>query len=102
MDEPVMPLAGHGSLTYEPYYGLLDKPFSLSADPRFLYKSRSHAPAFENLLAAIRRREGLVVLTGDIGTGKTTLCRSVLAHLDRKTFGPGGPREAAAGLEFLV
>ena len=75
-----------GSLTYEPYYGLTEKPFGLSADPRFLYKSRSHAPAFNDLLAAIRRREGLIVLTGDIGTGKTTLCRSVLANLDRKTF----------------
>jgi general secretion pathway protein A len=75
-----------GSLTYEPYYGLTEKPFSLSADPRFLYKSRSHAPAFNDLIAAIRRREGLIVLTGDIGTGKTTLCRSVLANLDRKTF----------------
>lgn len=74
------------SLIYEPYYGLKEKPFSLSADPRFLYKSRSHAPAFDDLLAAIRRREGLIVLTGDIGTGKTTLCRAVLQHLDRKTF----------------
>jgi type II secretory pathway predicted ATPase ExeA len=75
-----------GSLVYEPYYGLKEKPFSLSADPRFLYKSQSHGPAFDELLAAIRRREGLIVLTGDIGTGKTTLCRAVLKHLDRKTF----------------
>jgi general secretion pathway protein A len=75
-----------GLLTYEPYYGLLDKPFSLSTSPRSLYKSESHAPVFHDLLHAIRRREGLIVLTGDIGTGKTTLCRSVLAHLDRKTF----------------
>lgn len=75
-----------GSLVYEPYYGLNEKPFSLFADPKFLYKSRSHGPAFDELLAAIRRREGLIVLTGDIGTGKTTLCRAVLKHLDRKTF----------------
>ena len=74
------------SLIYEPYYGLKEKPFSLSADPRFLYKSHSHASAFDDLFAAIRRREGLIVLTGDIGTGKTTLCRAVLEHLDRKTF----------------
>ncbi|MBI4521122.1 MAG: AAA family ATPase, partial [Gemmatimonadetes bacterium] len=74
------------SLTYEPYYGLLEKPFSLSADPRFLYRSPSHAPAFDDLDAAIRRREGLIVLTGDIGTGKTTLCRAVLDQLGRKTF----------------
>jgi type II secretory pathway predicted ATPase ExeA/cell division septation protein DedD len=73
-------------LTYELYYGLKEKPFSLSVDPRFLYKSRSHAPVFDDLLAGIRRREGLIVLTGDIGTGKTTLCRAVLGNLDRKTF----------------
>jgi general secretion pathway protein A len=73
-------------LTYEPYYGLREKPFSLSADPRFLYKSRAHAPTFEALRAGIRRREGLIVLTGEPGTGKTTLCRSVLEALDRKTF----------------
>ena len=73
-------------LTYEPFYGLKEKPFSLSSDPRFLYKSRTHASVYEDLRAGIRRREGLVVLTGDIGTGKTTLCRSVLDGLDRKTF----------------
>ena len=74
------------SLTYEPFYGLYEKPFSLSSDPRFLYKSPAHGPAFDALLAGIRRREGLIVLTGEIGTGKTTLCRSVLQHLDRRTF----------------
>ncbi len=73
-------------LTYEPYYGLKEKAFSLSADPRFLYKSRAHAPMFDELRAGIRRREGIIVLTGEPGTGKTTLCRSVLASLDRKTF----------------
>ena len=74
------------SLTYEPFYGLREKAFSLSADPRFLYKSPAHAPAFDAILAGIRRREGLIVLTGEIGTGKTTLCRAVLQHLDRRTF----------------
>ena len=73
-------------LTYEPYYGLDEKPFSLSPDPRFLYRSASHAPVLRDLVAAIRRREGLIVLTGDIGTGKTTLCRAVIEQLDRKTF----------------
>src|SRR5947207_190752 len=81
------PLGGRSALlTYEPYYGLKEKPFSLSVDPHFLYRSRSHAPIYDDLLAGIRRREGLIVLTGDIGTGKTTLCRAVLQDLDRKTF----------------
>src|SRR5687768_4643060 len=74
------------SLTYEPYYGLREKPFSLAADPRFLYNGPSHVRAFEQLRAGIRRREGLIVLTGEIGTGKTTLCRAVLDQLDRRTF----------------
>ena len=73
-------------LTYEPYYGLKEKPFSLSSDPRFLYRSRTHATTFEELRAGIRRREGLIVLTGEPGTGKTTLCKSVVGALDRKTF----------------
>jgi general secretion pathway protein A len=80
-------LGGSSSLlTYEPYYGLREKPFSLSTDPRFLYRSAEHARTFDDLLLAIRRREGLIVLTGDIGTGKTTLCKAVLEKLDRKTF----------------
>ena len=74
------------SLTYEPFYGLHEKPFSLSADPRFLFRSSAHGPAFDELQAGIQRREGLIVLTGEIGAGKTTLCRSVLQHLDRRTF----------------
>src|SRR5262245_41465034 len=71
---------------HEEYYGFSDKPFSLTPDPKYLYKSESHANAFDLLQYAIRRREGFVVVTGDIGTGKTTLCRAVLEQLDRKTF----------------
>ena len=71
---------------YEDYYGFLEKPFSLTPDPKYLYRSESHAQAFELLQYGIRRREGFVVVTGDIGTGKTTLCRAVLDQLDRKVF----------------
>ncbi len=71
---------------HEEYYGFSDKPFSLTPDPKYLYKSESHANAFDLLQYAIRRREGFVVVTGDIGTGKTTLCRAILEQLDRKTF----------------
>jgi general secretion pathway protein A len=80
------PAMSSSLMTYEPFYGLREKPFSLSTDPRFLYRSSAHASTFEDLLLAIRRREGLIVLTGDIGTGKTTLCKGVLERLDRKTF----------------
>jgi len=82
---PVAGAAASSSLTYEPFYGLREKPFSLSADPRFLFRSPAHAPAFDELLAGIRRREGLIVLTGEIGTGKTTLLRTLLERLDRDT-----------------
>jgi general secretion pathway protein A len=71
---------------YEEYYGFTEKPFSLTPDPKYLFKSASHASAFELLQYAIRRREGFIVITGDIGTGKTTLCRAILEQLDRKTF----------------
>src|SRR3954464_1561856 len=71
---------------YEHYYGLSEKPFSLTPDPKFLYRSPSHANAFQLLQYAIRRREGFVVVTGDIGTGKTTLCRALLEDIDRNTF----------------
>ena len=71
---------------YEQYYGLTEKPFSLTPDPKYLYRSQSHANAFELLQYAVQRREGFVVVTGDIGTGKTTLCRALLEQIDRKTF----------------
>lgn len=71
---------------HEDYFGFTEKPFSLTPDPKYLYRSASHGSAFELLQYAIRRREGFVVITGDIGTGKTTLCRAVLDQLDRRTF----------------
>ena len=71
---------------YESYYGFDEKPFSLTPDPKYLYRSESHANAFELLQYAIERREGFVVITGEIGTGKTTLCRALLEKIDRRTF----------------
>ena len=71
---------------YEEYYGFTEKPFSLTPDPKYLYRSQSHAHAFELLQYAIQRREGFVVVTGDIGTGKTTLCRALLEHIDQTTY----------------
>ncbi len=71
---------------YQEYYGFTEKPFSLTPDPKFLFRSEIHAGAFELLEYALRRRDGFVVITGDIGTGKTTLCRALLERLDRQTF----------------
>ena len=71
---------------YEEFYGFVQSPFTLAPDPRFLYLSPSHDAALQLLLQAIHRKEGIVVLTGDIGTGKTTVCRSVLERLDMTCF----------------
>jgi general secretion pathway protein A len=71
---------------YEGYYGFSEEPFSLTPDPKYLFRSQSHGDAFDLLQYAIRRREGFVVVTGEIGTGKTTLCRAVLERIDRATF----------------
>jgi type II secretory pathway predicted ATPase ExeA len=71
---------------YETYYGFSEKPFSLTPDPKYLYRSQPHGDAFDLLQYAVRRREGFVVVTGDIGTGKTTLCRALLEQIDRTTF----------------
>ena len=62
----------------EKFYGLSAPPFSLTPDPRFAYPSRSHARALEQVTDALRRREGLILITGAIGTGKTMLCRALL------------------------
>jgi general secretion pathway protein A len=63
---------------YEEYYGLTEPPFSLTPDPHYFYRSESHNRAHELLRYGINRREGFMVLYGDIGMGKTTLCRTVL------------------------
>jgi len=70
----------------EDYYGFAEQPFSLTPDPRFFFRSEAHERALEDLHRAIRRREGFMLLTGDIGTGKTTLCRTLLDQLDDRTF----------------
>jgi general secretion pathway protein A len=67
---------------YQEFYGLREKPFALTPDPQFLFLSESHRTAMESLLYGIHQREGFMVLTGDIGTGKTTLCRALLGRVD--------------------
>jgi type II secretory pathway predicted ATPase ExeA len=89
------------ALTYEPFFGLNEKPFSLDADPRFIYDSPTHDAARKNLVAGIRRREGLLVLTGEIGTGKTTLCGTVLRDLGRATYSSLVPDPFAAREDLL-
>jgi general secretion pathway protein A len=66
---------------YLQYYGLNEPPFSITPNPRFLFFSPKHREAFNHLLYGIRERKGFVQLTGEVGAGKTTLCRALLDHL---------------------
>jgi general secretion pathway protein A len=66
---------------YETYYGFENKPFSITPDPRFLYMSARHREALAHLLYGIGEGGGFVQLTGEVGTGKTTLCRCLLEQL---------------------
>jgi len=70
---------------YETYFGLNENPFTLSPDPRYLYLSPQHREALNCLIYGIGEKKGFMVVTGGIGTGKTTLCRSLLAGLDGST-----------------
>jgi general secretion pathway protein A len=66
---------------YLEYYGLKEPPFNITPNPRFLFFSAKHREAFNHLLYGIRERKGFVQLTGEVGAGKTTLCRALLEKL---------------------
>ena len=67
---------------YAAYFGLKENPFSLSPEPRYLFLSEQHRDALNCLIYGIKEKKGFVLLSGDIGMGKTTICRSLLASLD--------------------
>lgn len=67
---------------YLPFFGFKEPPFKLSPDPRFFFSSRKHQEAFSHILYGLKERKGFIVVTGEVGTGKTTLCRLLLAKLD--------------------
>jgi len=66
---------------YLDYYGLTEAPFDITPNPRFLFYSAKHREAYNHLLYGIRERKGFVQLTGEVGAGKTTLCRAILEQL---------------------
>ncbi|MFI5167965.1 MAG: ExeA family protein [Thermoanaerobaculales bacterium] len=66
---------------YEQFYGLAASPFSITPDPRFLFFSRRHREAFEHMLFGITERKGFIQITGEVGAGKSTLCRAILEQL---------------------
>jgi len=67
---------------YLDYYGLSEPPFDITPNPRFLFYSAKHREAYNHLVYGIRERKGFVQLTGEVGAGKTTLCRAMLEQLD--------------------
>lgn len=62
---------------YNDYYQLRENPFNATADPDFFFSSKTHSEAVANLIYGIEQRKGIIVVTGEIGTGKTTLCRKL-------------------------
>ena len=69
---------------YETFYGLTGKPFQLNPDPAFYFGSRQHRRAMAYLEYGLHQNEGFIVVTGDVGAGKTTIVRSLLDKLDSK------------------
>jgi len=68
---------------YLSFFGLTEKPFAITPDPRYLYLSERHAEALAHLLYGINEAGGFVQLTGEVGTGKTTIVRSLLAQIPK-------------------
>lgn len=70
---------------YNEYFGFRERPFSITPDPRFLYPNAGHEEAYANLFYGIHERKGFIVLTGEVGTGKTTLLRKLIEGLENST-----------------
>jgi len=66
---------------YQAFFGLNSTPFNLSPDPSFLYRSRQHEEALASLIYGVQSRKGFIVLTGEVGTGKTTMLECLRDHL---------------------
>jgi general secretion pathway protein A len=71
---------------YYDFYGFREPPFNITPDPRFLFFSEKHREAFNHLLFGLRERKGFIQITGEIGAGKTTLCRALLQQLDERDY----------------
>ena len=67
---------------YQSYYGFKEMPFNITPDPKFLFLSPTHQEALQHLKFGVREHKGFIVLIGEVGCGKTTLCRRFLNELD--------------------
>ena len=79
------PTVAEASDGYERYFGLAESPFKLTSSPRFLFESASYRAALKEIDYALSRREQIIVVTGPIGTGKTTLCRMIAERRGPRT-----------------
>ncbi len=70
---------------YDKFYNFKEVPFNLTPNSRFFFASDKHTTALDSLIYAINQRKGFVVITGEIGSGKTTVCRTLLNRLDKHT-----------------
>ncbi len=66
---------------YNEFYRFRESPFNITPDPRFLFFSERHREAFNHILFGIRERKGFIQITGEVGAGKTTVCRAILQEL---------------------
>jgi general secretion pathway protein A len=71
---------------YQSYYGFTEMPFHITPDPKFLYLSPAHQEALQHLHYGVAERKGFIVLVGEVGCGKTTLCRKFLSELDHQHY----------------
>ena len=71
---------------YESFFAFKEKPFSLTPNPRFLFLSKTHNEVYAHLIYGIETRTGFVEVTGEVGTGKTTILRTLLSHLDEDKY----------------
>jgi len=71
---------------YQSFYGFTEMPFNITPDPKFLYLSPTHQEALQHLKYGVEQRKGFIVVVGEVGCGKTTLCRCFLNDLDPARF----------------
>jgi general secretion pathway protein A len=71
---------------YESFFGLREKPFSITPNPRFIFLSKTHQEVFAHLLYGLQQHAGFIEITGEVGTGKTTILRALFEQLDEKDY----------------